>query len=68
MISLKKHMDNWTIDEPDPILQAYRALLKTFGGCSSRAVPELGKDLQQKLAQLDKSLWNGVVNGVRSNL
>lgn len=56
MISLKKHIDNWENDVPEPNLLAYRSLLSTLGVCSSRAVPEQGQDFQRKLSELDKSL------------
>jgi diguanylate cyclase (GGDEF)-like protein len=56
MISLKKHIDSWETDVPDPTLKVYRSLLAMIGDCSCRALPELGKGLQRKLAELDKGL------------
>jgi diguanylate cyclase len=57
VISIKKHIDGWTRDPPDDSsLRFYRSLLAAVGKCSHRAVPDLGRELEQKLSKLDSIL------------
>jgi diguanylate cyclase (GGDEF)-like protein len=56
MISLKKHLDGWERTSPHPELEAYRSLLETVGICNLRAVPDLGGELTENLADLIKRL------------
>jgi len=57
MISLKKHIEGWQEALPDdPALWAYRALLRAAGKAGRRAVPDLGSNLEQKLAELATAL------------
>jgi diguanylate cyclase (GGDEF)-like protein len=56
MISLKKHIDGWNDTAPDPSLNAYRSLLLAIGKLSYRAEPDLGRDLERKLSDLNAAL------------
>ena len=54
MISLKRHIDDWKTEEgQSPVLSPYSSLLRTIGSCGSRAVPELGGELESKLSKLN---------------
>jgi len=60
MFSLKKQMDGWVDTFPETALDAYRSLLLVIGTLSRRAVPGLGRKLEQKLSELDKRLSHPV--------
>jgi diguanylate cyclase (GGDEF)-like protein len=64
MISLKKHIDGWNNQSPDPSLGFYRSLLSAVGKYSYRAVPGLGRDLEHKLLDLDAGLQKNISNPV----
>src|ERR1039458_8654846 len=64
MISLKKHIDDWNGQSADPSLGFYRSLLSAVGKYSYRAVPGLGRDLEQKLLDLDAGLQKDISNPV----
>jgi diguanylate cyclase (GGDEF)-like protein len=56
MISLKKHIDDWNPADGPSALSTYGALLLTIGAGSSRAVPDLGAELECKLHKLNDVL------------
>ena len=64
MISLRKHLDNYTRGQKDPggqgiqepVLSEFRAMLLAIGQCVDRAVPSLGVELNQKMTGLEKNL------------
>lgn len=60
VISLKKHIDGWKGPASETELVAYRSLLLGVAESSHRAVPDLGRDLAQKLAVLDEGLTGEV--------
>jgi diguanylate cyclase (GGDEF)-like protein len=62
MISIKKHMDRWNNKPPDPSLSFYRSLLLSVGKHSHRAVPDLGRDLEGKLSDLNSALQENLSN------
>jgi len=64
MISLKKYIDGWTGASPDPLLGFYRSLLSAVAIYSYRAVPDLGRDLERKLLDLDAALQKDISNPV----
>jgi diguanylate cyclase len=49
MISIKKHLENWSGAASNSVLGYYLALLDSFGKASARASDELGQQLEQKL-------------------
>jgi diguanylate cyclase len=60
MISLKKHMDG--LASPDFSLDLYRSLLLAVGTCSYRAVPDLGRDLERQMTDLNTALEKHLSN------
>jgi diguanylate cyclase (GGDEF)-like protein len=63
MISLKKHIDGWEASPPDDTaLGFYRSLLSAVGKYSYRAVPGLGRDLENTLSHLDGALQKDLSN------
>jgi diguanylate cyclase (GGDEF)-like protein len=68
MISLKKHLDAWDKTPPDTSLGFYRDLLATVGKSSYRAVPDLGRDLEHKLSDLDAGLQENLSNPIFPNV
>jgi diguanylate cyclase (GGDEF)-like protein len=53
-------MDGWDGNSPDPSLDYYRSLLLVVGKCSHRAVPDLGRDLERKLSDLNAALQRDI--------
>lgn len=65
MISLKKHLDCLEGATPEHTsLGFYRSLLSAVGKYSYRAVPDLGRDLERKLLNLDAALQKDLSNPV----
>jgi diguanylate cyclase len=66
MISLKKHMEGFGLTgksaDPNPALACYRSLLSETGKCVARAEPDLGPDLERKLADLGAALQKDLSN------
>jgi len=50
LISLKKHLDEWSAADTNAALECYLSLLALFGKASARAGDELGQELERKLA------------------
>ena len=55
-------MDGWNARPPDTSLNLYRSLLSAVGKYSHRAVPGLGRELEQKLADLNSVLEENLSN------
>jgi len=64
MISLRKYMDAWNGASADTSLSFYRSLLAAVGKCSHRAVPDLGRDLERKLSDLNTALQKNLSNPI----
>jgi diguanylate cyclase (GGDEF)-like protein len=74
MISLRKYIENYrnqpfqTANPPDPFVSEFRALLLAVGESGSRAVPNLGIELDRKMAAigdgLEESLAEPAANGL----
>jgi len=56
VISLKRHIDAWDEKFRVGLISAYRSLLASVAASSKRAVPDLGKDLENRFSALDLEL------------
>ena len=60
MISLLKHIDSWRDTLAESSVAAYRAALLAMGDCGERAVPGIGREMNQKLAEIHQMLGQTV--------
>ena len=56
MISLRKHIDSWRDTLAESSVAAHRAALLAIGDCGERAVPGIGREMNQKLAEIHQML------------
>ncbi|HEY3827224.1 MAG TPA: GGDEF domain-containing protein [Bryobacteraceae bacterium] len=75
MISLRKHIENYR-GQPfqsetapsEPFLSEFRALLLAVGESGSRAVPNLGMELDRKMAAIGEGLGGGLAEPAATDL
>ncbi|HEX4133277.1 MAG TPA: GGDEF domain-containing protein [Bryobacteraceae bacterium] len=75
MISLRKHIENYRgrplpseTAAPEPFVSEFRALLLAVGESGSRAVPNLGIDLDRKMAAIGEGLEEGLAEPAATDL
>ncbi len=56
MISLRKHIETWRDPLAESAVSAYRTALLTMGACGERAVPGIGRAMNEQLAGLHQNL------------